>query len=95
MESISILLIQETKKTAKDSLLTMKNLWPKGEGFSISVSGASRGLLTWWDNKKFTIQTAFENKKWLFFKLENKENKEFFWIGNIYGPTIQAQKENF
>ena len=28
-------------------------------------------------------------------KLENKENKEAFWVGNIYGPTVQAQKENF
>ena len=46
-------------------------------------------------NEKFTMQTAIENKNWLFVKLENKENKEVFWIGNIYGPTIQAQKENF
>ena len=95
MESISVLLIQEKKKTAEANLLTMKNLWPKGEGFAISASGASRGLLTWWDNEKFTMQIAIENKNWLFVKLENKEKKEVSWIGNIYGPTIQAQKENF
>ena len=23
------------------------------------------------------------------------ENKEAFWVGNIYGPMIQAQEENF
>ena len=28
-------------------------------------------------------------------KLENKENKETFWVRNIYGPTVQARKENF
>ena len=28
-------------------------------------------------------------------KLVNKETKEMFWIGNIYGSTIQAQKDNF
>ena len=78
----------------EDCLLTMKNLWPKGEGFAISASGASGGLLTWWHNEKFTMQTTIENKNWLFAKHENKENKKVFWIGNIYGPTIHAQKEN-
>ena len=55
MESISVLLVQETKKNAEDSLLTMKNLWPKEEAFVISASGASGGILTWWDNDKFTM----------------------------------------
>ena len=41
------------------------------------------------------MHSAIENKNWFFIKLENKEKKEMFWIGNIYGPTIQAQKESF
>ena len=45
--------------------------------------------------RSFSLQSTIENKNWLFVKLENKENKEAFWVGNIYGPTIQAQKENF
>ena len=28
-------------------------------------------------------------------ELVDKENKEFLWVGNIYGPIIQAQKETF
>ena len=32
MEANSILLIQETKKTAEDSLSSIKKIWPKGEG---------------------------------------------------------------
>ena len=95
MEHNSILLIQETKKIAVDSLSSMKKLGPKGEGFAISASGASGGLLTWWDNEKFSLLIALENKNWLFVKLENRENKEVFWVGNIYGPTTQAQKETF
>ena len=39
--------------------------------------------------------SAIENKNWLLIKLENKETKEILWIGNIYGPTFQAQKDNF
>ena len=68
---------------------------PKGDGIAISASGAFGGLITWWDNEKFSLQSAIENKNWLFVKLQNKENNESFWVGNIYGPTIQAQKENF
>ena len=79
MEVNSVLLIQETKKTTEDSLSTIKKSWPKGDGITISASGASRGLLTWWDNEKFTLQVAIENENWLFVKLENKENKEAFW----------------
>ena len=41
------------------------------------------------------MHSSIENKNWLFIKLENKEKKKMFWIGNIYGPTIQAQKDSF
>ena len=95
MELVLVLLIQETKKTVEDSLAILKIFWPKGEGFSISANGALGGLLCWWDSEKFVMHTTIENKIWLFIKLEKKENKEMFWIGNIYGLTIQEHKENF
>ena len=56
---------------------------------------ASGGILSWWDTDKFTKHSAIENKNSLLVKIENKKTKEMFWIGNIYGPTIQAQKDNF
>ena len=62
METNSILLIQVTKKTAKDSLSLIKKIWPKGEGKAVSATGASRGILTWWDKGKFTMHSAIENK---------------------------------
>ena len=43
MELASILLIQETKKSAEDSIATLKKNWPKGEGYAISSIGASGG----------------------------------------------------
>ena len=95
MESNTILLIQETKKTAEDSLWSIKKIWPKGEGKAISATGASGGILTWWDKGKFTMHSSIENKNWLFVELEDKESKETIWVGNIYGPTIQAHKDSF
>ena len=63
---------------AKDSLATLKIFWPKGEGLATNTSGASGGLLCWWDTEKFAMHSAIENKNWLFIKLENKEKKEMF-----------------
>ena len=76
MESASILLIQETKKLAKDNLAIFKKFWPKGTGLATNANGASGGLLCWWDSEKFGMLSAIENKNWLLIKLENKENKE-------------------
>ena len=95
MESNSILLIQETKKTIEDNLSTIKKNCTKGEGKVVSTIGAWVGLLTWWDEDKYSMRSTIENRKWLFVELEDKENKEVLWVGNIYGPTIQAQKESF
>ena len=68
MELATILLIQETKKTAEHSLATLKRLWPKGEGLATNTSRASGGLLFWWDAEKFSMHSAIENKNWLFIK---------------------------
>ena len=73
----------------------MKKNWSKGEGKTISATRASGGLLTWWNEEKFTMHPAIENKNWLFVELEDEENKEVLWVGNIYFPTIQAHKEVF
>ena len=47
MDSASILLIQETKKTAEDSVAAIKSIWTKGAGLATNASGASGGLLCW------------------------------------------------
>ena len=90
MEANTILLIQETKKIAEDSLSSIKKIWPKGEGKAVSATGASGGILTWWDNDKFTMRSTLENKSWIFVELEDKDSKEIIWVGNIYGPTTQV-----
>ena len=73
MELASILLLQETKKLAEYSLATLKRFWPKGEGLATNASGASGGLLCWWDAETFAMHFSIENKIWLFIKLENKQ----------------------
>ena len=91
MEAASILLIQETKRSAEDSITTIKHIWPKGTGLAINATGASGGLLCWWNSDQFTLCSAIENRNWILIKLENKKNNnEQFWIGNVYGPTMKS-----
>ena len=95
MEATSILLIQETKKSAEDSITTIKNIWPKGTGLAINANRASGGLLCWWNSDQFALCSAIENRNWILIKLENKKSNAQFWIGNVYGPTMNSQKERF
>ena len=95
MDSASMLLIQETKKSAEDSMAAIKSIWPKGNGIATNAMGASGGLQSWRNTDKFEFISAIENRNWLFMKLENKECKEQFWVGNVYGPTLNAQKDSF
>ena len=62
MESASILLLQETKKSAEESIALLQSIWSKGKGLAISTSGASGGLLCWWNSDKFELSSAIENR---------------------------------
>ena len=72
MEAASILLLQETKKSAEDSVSAIKSIWPNGNGIATNASGASGGLLCWWNTKNFELLSAIDNRNWLLIKLENK-----------------------
>ena len=90
MEAASILLLQETKKSAEDSVSAIKSIWPNGNGIATNAIGASGGLLSWWNTNKYDFHSAIENRNWLLIKLENKESKDQFWVGNVYGPTLNV-----
>ena len=81
MDSASILLLQETKKTAEDSVVAIKIIWPKGAGFTTNASGASGGLLCWWNSDKFGMISAIENRNWILIKLETKKTKKNSGLG--------------
>ena len=75
MESASIILIQETKKMAEDSLATLKIFWPKGEGLATNAFGAFGGLLCWSDDEKFAMHSAIEKKKLAIHQIRKQRNK--------------------
>ena len=81
MESASIILIQETKKSAEDSLETIKSIWTKGTGIATNAHGASGGLLTLWNSEQYEMLEAIEDRNWLLIKLEDKTAQFFFGLG--------------
>ena len=78
MEYASILLIQETKKSAVDSMETLQKVWPKGTCLAIDAIGASGGILCWWNKDQFKLLSAIENRNWMFIKMENVDSQEKF-----------------
>ena len=62
MESTSILLLQETKKYVEESISLLKSTWINGKGLAVSASGASGGLLCWWNSDKFELSSTIENR---------------------------------
>ena len=95
MESASILLLQETKKSAEESIALLQSIWSKGKGLAISANGASGGLLCWWNSDKFELSSAIENINWIFIKLENKESKFFFLDWECIWPNHELAKGQF
>ena len=50
MNSPEILMIQETKMEAPETIQASKKFWKKGEGRAVSARGASGGLATFWNS---------------------------------------------
>ena len=90
-----MLAIQETKMQEAESLAISIKHQNNGAGKAISVQGASKGMLTWWDSSLFKFISSIENKNWLFVELGNVKNHENMWIGNIYGSIVNGAKEDF
>ena len=78
-----------------DCLEVMKKIWKSGHGAALSSHGALGGIVTWWDATSFKLISKIESCHWLFVELEDINTQEILWIGNVYGPTLHGQKEEF
>jgi len=61
-----ILLIQETKMEGQDFLSKEKALWNTSKGITKSARGASGGLGTLWNSKKYNLIKYDTCKHWIF-----------------------------
>jgi len=68
-------------------------LWKKSEGQVVSARGASGGLGTIWNVKKFKKIREVKNTHWLYTKLQHLESGMIFSLFNLYAPISAGEKK--
>ena len=69
VESLEILMLQETKIEGDTLLEINKQKWKKNVGKAISARGSSSGIATLWSEDKFHLESSFETQHWIFTEL--------------------------
>ena len=55
----------------EDCIKVMNKIWVRGDGKSVSATGAFGGVLTWWDTNSFKLLSTTENHHCIFVELED------------------------
>ena len=92
-EQPDILLIQETKITEQElqSSLKKSNIY---EGTAVSAAGASGGLGTLWDKKKWKLKDYMQSRWWIRTDIQNIASTEEYTIYNVYAPPSLQRKSH-
>ena len=87
-----ILLIQETKLEETAFLQTSKKFWKKKGSAALSSRGASGGIGTLWDDRKYEAMVIKNSTHWILTVLRQKDNDSLVSIFNIYAPNSYNEK---
>ena len=90
----NIFLIQETKMEEDAFLQVSIKLWKNSGRATISSRGASGGIGTLWDDKKFEAVDINYNSSWILTLLRQKDTNTLVRIFNIYAPNSYAEKNS-
>jgi exonuclease III len=88
-----ILLIQETKMEGQDFLSKEKSLWNTSKGIAESARGASGGLGTLWNSKKYDLIKYETCKHWIFTNLLHLDTGRQVSLFNLYVPVLLEEKK--
>jgi exonuclease III len=89
-----ILLIQETKMEGQDFLRKAKARWNISSGIAESSRGASGGLGTIWNSKKYNLFMHEAHKHWIFTSLLHLETGRQVSLFNLYVPVLPEDKKS-
>jgi exonuclease III len=89
-----ILLIQETKMEGQDFLRKAKARWNISSGIAESARGASGGLGTIWNSKKYDLLMHEARKHWIFTSLLHLETGRQVSLFNLYVPVLPEDKKS-
>eukprot|EP00253_Pinus_taeda_P009099 PITA_09099 len=85
LEHPDFLLLQETKITDQEFQTSMKRS-RNYEGIAISAMGASGGIGTIWDKRKWKLKDHRQNRWWIRLDMQSSVTAEEFSIYNVYAP---------
>ena len=88
-----IFLIQQTKMEEDAFLQVSMKFWNKRGKAAISSRGASRGIGTLLDDKKFEAVDIKYSSYWILTLLRQKDTNILVRIFNIYAPNSYAEKK--
>ena len=88
-----IFLIQETKMEEAAFLHVSFKFWKKRGKATVSSRGASGGIGTLWDDKKFEAVDIKYSSCWILTLLRQKDTNTLVRIFNIYAPNSYAEKK--
>eukprot|EP00253_Pinus_taeda_P031914 PITA_31914 len=85
LEHPDFLLLQETKIMDQEFQTSMKRS-RNYEGIAISAMGASGGIGTIWDKRKWKLKDDMQNRWWTRIDMKSSVTAEDFSIYNVYAP---------
>ena len=91
-EKPEIMLIQETKQNQCE----MNRIISQQKHFLGSTSearGASGGIVTLWDSKKWICNSTNVHQNWIRTALENRTGDQSVTVYNVYAPNQYREKE--
>jgi len=89
-----ILLIQETKLEETAFLQISKKFWKKNGAAALSSRGASGGIGTLWDDRKYDVMDTKISSHWILTVLRQINTNTLVSIFNIYAPNSYGEKTN-
>ena len=94
MESIGVLLLQETKIDKDVLLFLSKTKWKMNTGIVASAQGTYGGLVTIWSEDKFMLLSFFVSQHWIYSELLCSTSKISIALLNLYVPVNLVEKKD-
>ena len=93
MDSLNVLLLQETK-IDEDTLLSLsKKKWNKNVGLVVSARGFAGGIATLWTENLFSLTNSHVMQHWIFSELRHIPSKTSLTLFNLYVPVNSQEKK--
>ena len=93
MDSLDILLLQETKIEEETILSLIKMKWKKNTRKAVSAQGSSGGIATLWSEDTFLLENSFETHHWIYIELCHTSSKISLALFNLYVSVNFLEKK--